>query len=555
MLQQIQIKNFTLIESLSLEFNEGTTVITGETGAGKSILLDALSLALGERGSAEFIRSGCDRAEIAVNFSLHKIPEAKKWLQSKSVDVDNECLIRRIIHRDGRSRCFINDTPITLQTIKSLVPLLINIHGQHQYQLLLQRPMQLKILDHYAGTQDSQTKILEHYDEWKRLENEINALEEEKKTRDSRGEFLRFQLEELIALDLGENEIEALHVEHKTLSHSEDLLHHYHHTLALLHENEGTDVNASLHSAIDALLKIEKITLQTSKATALLQSALIQVEEAVGECHAELDIAAGNPERLQWLEQRLSTAHDIARKHHTAPENLYALTQNLQDELSSLDHCDEKIESLRDEQGILEKEYHVLAKKISIKRRKSIKTLDQEVTHQIQQLSMPKGKFITRLIDLPQNFLSPTGYESIEFCVSANPGTPPKPLQKVASGGELSRISLALHVITSEHLPAPTMVFDEVDVGIGGHTGDIVGSLLRNLGEKSQTLCITHLPQVASKGHHHLHVHKDFDKNQTTTSIHYISENDRINEIARMIGGKQTTSTPHAKEMLECGES
>lgn len=551
MLSHIYISNFTIIETLDLELSNGLTILTGETGAGKSIMLDAMQLALGDRVDGKVVRQGAKRCEIILSFDIKNNQSAQKWLTNQQLDSDNDCVIRRVIDNDGRSRSTINGTPCPLQQIRQLGNILINIHGQHEHHALLKRDKQRSLLDNFAQHQNLCEKVETIYEHWRTLSTEFTQLRTQ--NRAERLDLLRYQVKEFDEIHFSLSEFQQLEQEHKQLANAEQLLNNCQHVLDLSCKNEDNSITSQLYDILKHLEPIKKIDKRINNASELFQQALIQTEEASNELTHYLDVTDLNPERLQTVEKRLNQIHDLARKHHVPPEQLADIQQALTSELSNLEHADEKLAQLQDDIAKCIDDYRKTANKLTKSRQKAAKKFSERICEKIQHLGMPGGRFSAMLI--PQEIDTPTAYgaERIEFLVGANPGQPLGPLNKVASGGELSRISLAIQVIAAEQQTIPTLIFDEVDVGIGGGTAQIVGQLLRQLGETAQLFCITHLPQVAAQGHHHLKVAKQSDKETTVTQITTLTPEEKIQEIARMLGGVNVTSQTlaHAKEMLE----
>ena len=553
MLTQLSLKNFVIVEQLTLELNGGMTALTGETGAGKSILIDALDLALGSRGNINVIRHRSERAEISAIFNLATIPAAQKWLTEKDFTMqDNEVLIRRTINKDGRSRHFINGDPCTQQQMRSFGELLLNIHGQHKHQYLLQQHKQREVLDSYAQHHKLLQQVQAHYQQARHIKQQLEKLQFDGNEQTAKLELLQYQVKELQDLGLPENELVELEIEHKRLAHAEQLRESVQLALNALEDNNSQAALGLINTAENAVKNIINLAPQLTSSVELLSSTAIQLQEAHNDLTHYIDNIEINPERLFTIEQRLNQIHDLARKHHVEPEMLLDTQQSLEQKLTQLLHADEyKVELELQLQTII-KRYHVIATQLSKSRATIATKLSQLVTKNMQTLGMEGGKFSINLNPYPQNELHADGVEKIEFMVAANPGQPQQPLNKVASGGEMSRISLALQMITAQKDNTPTLIFDEVDVGIGGATAEVVGKLLCQLGDKAQVLCITHLPQVAAQAQQHLQVQKTTKAKQTTATIISLDQQLRIEEIARMLGGVNITqqTLKHAEEML-----
>ena len=552
MLVHLSVHNYAIVEHLDLELDRGMSVITGETGAGKSIMLDALGLTLGDRADSGVVRPGADKADILATFDITDIPEARAWLQERDLDKDGPCILRRVITAEGRSRAYINGTPCPQGDLKALGEFLIDIHSQHEHQSLLKTDTHRRLLDEYAGANDLARQVHLAAQRWRQARQELERLSNSGDEQRSRHQLLSYQLEELESLSLGENELEQLEQEHKTLTNAESLLSICRQVVEQCSENDSGNVLNALTASLNRLSAATSSPTAMSEAASLLSSAQIQVEEAVDELNRFLDHFDADPARLQQLEERLDIIYTLARKHRIQPTEVAALQQRLLDEIDSLNANDESIERLENELAAYARHYHDKARELSDLRQQSAPNLALAVEQEIQRLGMPGGRFSIELRPNSSKDLLPNGLEQVELLVSANPGQPLKALAKVASGGELSRISLAIQVITAQTSRVPTLVFDEVDVGIGGPTAEIVGQLLRRLGERGQVMTVTHLPQVAAQGHQHLFVHKVRDSDATRTAVSKLSKTERIEEVARMLGGIDLTkeSLAHAKKMV-----
>ncbi|MGM0680081.1 MAG: DNA repair protein RecN [Pseudomonadota bacterium] len=552
MLTHIHIWNFAIVEKLDLAMDNGLTVFTGETGAGKSILLDALSLALGDRADSAVIRHGADKAEISVTFSTTDAPQAETWLAERELASENECIIRRTISSNGPSKAFINGKPSPIQSLRELGEMLVDLHGQHEHQSLLKRDIQRQLLDDYAGHQTLLQQLREVYQRWQQHKNELDNLRQASSERDARLDLLRFQVNELDTLALDENEPSELEQEHKRLANASQLLETSERVSQLLQDNDETNASQLLSQCSSELQQLAETDSRLKPVAELLDSALIQVREAGSELRHYLDALELDPGRLSWVEQRLSDIHALARKHHVAVEELPGVLPQLQQQLESLEHADVQLGQLQQALDEAENDYRQLAKQLSEGRHKAATRLAEQVTQNMQTLGMEGGRFDVQLEAREESF-SPNGLERVEFVVSANPGQPLRPLSRVASGGELSRISLAIQVITARDTRIPTLIFDEVDVGIGGRVAEIVGLQLRELASHRQVLCVTHLPQVAALGQHHFQVSKRAASDVTISEIVELKPEQRVDEIARMLGGIEITdqTLSHAKEMID----
>ena len=556
MLVHLSVNNYAIVEHLDLELQRGMSVITGETGAGKSIMLDALGLALGDRADNGVVRPGADKADILASFDLEDIAEARAWLAERDLDNDGPCILRRVITSEGRSRGYINGTPCPLGDLKALGELLIDIHSQHEHQSLLKPDTHRRLLDEYAGSQELARQVQLAAQRWRQTRQELQRLSSTGDEQRARHQLLSYQLEELDNLALGDNELEQLEQEHKTLSSAEQLLSACRQVLELCSESDAGNVLSALNSSLNRLGTFAGQP-ALSEATSLLASAQIQVEEAVGELNRFIDHFDADPQRQQLIEERLDAIYSLARKHRVQPFELTELQQRLFEELEGLNADDEAVERLGEELASYARHYQEKACELSALRQQAASNLAESVQVEMQALGMPGGRFSIELQAGSSDEPHPNGLEQVEFLVSANPGQPLKSLAKVASGGELSRISLAIQVITAQTSRVPTLVFDEVDVGIGGPTAEVVGQLLRRLGERGQVLTVTHLPQVAAQGHNHLFVHKQRGSSETRTAVSNLDTTQRVEEVARMLGGVDLTeeSLQHARKMVTSAQA
>jgi DNA repair protein RecN (Recombination protein N) len=552
MLTQLYVRDFAIVRELSLAYEPGFTVLTGETGAGKSILIDALALVLGERADSEVVRHGCARAEVTAGFALKPSSSAAKWLKENDLFADQECVLRRVIETDKPSRGFINGRPVPIQMLRELGEHLVDIHGQHEHQSLLRRDAQRQILDDYAGLEDSVRALAGHYREMESLRERLATLRQQTADRDARVEWLTHQVRELDALALAADEIPALEEEHARLANGAELIEGVQSLAQAITEDEEAAVARQLARAVNRLEALVRYDHKLGEIAALLNEASIQIHEAGSRLNHYLESLELDPSRLQAVERRLSTVHDLARKHKVKPEELPAVHERLRTELSEIENLDTSLGKLEADLGKAGALYMKTAREISRARQGAAKKLARAVTGEMQELGMPGGSFEVSVMPLPEGETSAHGLERIEFLVSANPGQPARPLAKVASGGELSRISLALQVVLAGTGRIPTLIFDEVDVGIGGRVAEVVGRKLRALGESRQVLCITHLAQVAAQGAQHVQIRKQTEGKDTVAEAIPLTERERTLEIARMIGGveisKQTLA--HAKDML-----
>ena len=552
MLTHIHIRDFAIVDELELELSPGMTALTGETGAGKSILVDALGLVLGDRAGTEAIRHGADRAEVTAIFQVAALPAVREWLRERELDADDECQLRRIIGREGRSRAFINGRPAPVQSLKELGELLADIHGQHEHQSLLRREVQRELLDAYADHGADLARLGVLYREHKALCESLEQLRGAAQDRVARSELLRFHIQELEALAFEPGELAALEEEHGRLANAGRLLETCQRAVAALYEDEvsATSLLGHAHAELADLVRFDP---QLKALCELLDSALIQTREASDELRDYAERMDLDPARLNWIDQRLAAIQQLARKHRCKPDELPGLLDRSRQEFEQLEHADEHFDALERSIAQYAKDYGALASTVRRRRQKAAAELGEKISSTMRELGMPGGRFMISLEDLPADEFTRHGLDRIEFRVSANPGQPPLPLTKVASGGELSRISLAIQVIATHASPIPTLVFDEVDTGIGGGVAEVVGRQLRTLAERRQVLCVTHLPQVAAQAHQQCQVQKLTGDETTRTRIRRLTDSERVDEIARMLGGIEVTASTraHAEEMIQ----
>jgi len=555
MLTQLNIRNYAIVEQLDLELKKGMTVVSGETGAGKSIMLDALGLTLGDRADSGTVRSGADRAEIIASFDIENIPAAQKWLQLQDMDGDSECILRRVVTSEGRSRSYINGSPCPIAKVRELGEYLIEIHGQHEHQRLLKKEHHRYLLDAFSGKGELANKTRQLYRSWHTLQNKLIQLSEQTEEQAARVQLLRYQVEELEQVGIKEGEFEALVKEQHTLANAGEILQTGQQFLQLTSDSDDINCLSLLNQCQQLLGNIKADSPSITQTVEMLNTAHIQIEEAAQEISHYMDRVELNPERQAEVEERLSVIFDLARKHRVPAEELPTFLQELHQELNALNLSDKELEQLEQETHQALTAFLESAGKLSKVRQTTAKILSKEVNQQLHSLGMTAAQLDIALTDHKEGQFTAHGLEDVEFLISTNTGQPSRPLNKIASGGELSRISLAIQVITAQSSSTPTLIFDEVDVGIGGAIAEVVGRLLRQLGEHSQILCVTHQPQVASQGHQHLFVSKQSDKNKTHTRIDQLNQDQRVGEVARMLGGIDVTETSldHAREMLGVG--
>ncbi len=551
MLNHIHIKNLAIVSSLELELRPGMTTLTGETGAGKSILVDALGLVLGERADNDMIRDGSERAEITAVLDVSNLNSAKNWLQENSLDTDGECILRRVLSRSSGSKAFINGSPVPVKLLQTLGDMLVDIHGQHAHQSLLKRDQQRELLDEYAGHQELKQGVASSFQLWRESQDMLDRLKADSSERSEKLELLRYQVSELNGLKLGSTELDELDKDHAKLSNAGMLQSGCGLILSNLYDDENS-IQGRLSQIQNELEQMVSADPYLTEIREMLEGAVIQVQEATHSIRQYADGIELDPAQLEQVELRLGEIHDIARKYRCNPDKINQTKAALEQELEQLEHADIHLADLEQQVETNWSDYLEKAQQLDTGRRKAAQTLSDEVTSSMRTLSMPDGRIEIDIETLPTGKASATGLNRIEFLVTANPGQPAKPLTKVASGGELSRISLAIQVATTRCSGTPIMIFDEVDVGIGGGTAEIVGSLLRELGSYRQVLCVTHLPQVAAQGDNHLKVTKGGSNGTVQTQVIPLDGEQRVEEIARMLGGVTITdqTLAHAQEMI-----
>jgi DNA repair protein RecN (Recombination protein N) len=552
MLMNLQVRDFAIVDQISVEFLPGMTVLTGETGAGKSILVDAVGLVLGERGGSQLVRNGAKRAEFSAEFDVTELPVVREWLEEHALDQDTECLLRRVVGADGRSRAFINGNAVPVQQLKTLGELLLDIHGQHFHQSLGRRGIQRDLLDHYGGLIDKRKETEQTFKTWQALLERLQHLQDADADRESRLDLLTFQLQELQSLSIGPDETGELQTERQKLQNSGRLAEGVSTALNSIYENDEGNANKLIAEASRAIEGLVEYDDSLKVALEMLETAGIQISEATESLRRYGDSIDMDPARRDWVEERLDTISAVARKHRVPPGDLAELCDRLGAELDEITHAEERGRELESEVTAAQESFHALAQTLSKNRKKAARKFAAAVTDAMSGLGMPGGKFDIGISALPLDDARPWGIDSIEFLISANPGQPPMPLSRVASGGELSRMSLAIQVIASDCSAIPTMVFDEVDSGVGGGVAEMVGRRLCELGQHRQVLCVTHLPQVASLADQHFRISKVTDGKATRTGVHALGKEERIEELARMLGGVEITqkTIDHAAEML-----
>ena len=555
MLLNLTIIDLAVVKSLDLDLETGMSVLTGETGAGKSILLTALGLALGDRADSGYVRPDCKRAEVNLEFDLTDAPNAQQWLKDNELDNEQHCLIRRIVNQDGRSKAYINNRPVTLQYLQELSEKLVEIHGQHAHLTLLNPDEQRRLLDAYAKNQPLLDQVNQCYKQWLSVHKELSSLIKAGDDQSEREEFLRYQLEELQALNLASFNYAALSEEHSKLANFGQILTTGRAQVEVLYESDQQSVNQMLSHSAAELNQIARYAPELNDICALLSEAQILTEEAALQLRRFLESQEADPQQLEHLENQIGIIQNLSRKHHVTPDQLADVVNKLNTELDNITHSGERIADLTTETLALEQQYQQFSAQLSEQRHVAAQKLQSQISVMIKELGMPQGEFLVAMSSFDAATPKLNGKDKIEFLVSANPGLPAKPLAKVASGGELSRISLAIQVTTANDKTTPTLIFDEVDSGIGGGVAEIVGQKLRSLSQYRQVMCVTHLPQVAAQAHHHLYVEKNNKSDITSSQVRLLQKEERVEEIARMLGGVTMTANTlaHAQEMLSLG--
>lgn len=554
MLTHLHIRQFAIVDELTIDFQSGMTAITGETGAGKSIALDALSLCLGARAETGMVRNGSEKAEITACFQIQGLPQVQAWLDEHElgIDADEECIVRRVITSEGRSKGFINGAPVPMNLLKELGSHLVSIHGQHDHHLLMKPEYQLQLLDQYAGHSSLLNSTSTAYREWRRLVREKQRLQSQQDAQQARQQLLDYQVKELQEAALSADAYAELESDHKRLANASELLADSQFALNSLYDGEHNNVYNLIQGVIERLQNSVSLDAQLEPVVALLSEASVQVEEAARELRHYQDHVELDPEALADCEKRMSAVLQLARKHQVAPEQLGDLLANISAELVELNAAETRLADLDPEIEAAQAYFIQSAEQLTVSRQKAADDLAVKVTDSMHKLNIPDGEFKVKITSHADDFASAQGIDQIVFTVSANAGQPLQPIAKVASGGELSRISLAIQVLTAGQGALPTLIFDEVDVGVSGPTATTVGKLLQALGVNNQVICVTHLPQVAARAHQHLFVSKEARNGQTITSMQSLQQDDRVHALARLLAGDAVTdhSLANARELL-----
>ena len=556
MLLQLNIQNFAIVKSLDIDWMSGMTTITGETGAGKSIAIDALGLCLGDRATTNVVRPNSKKAELAATFDTKNNLSAQQWLNQHDLSLEgsNECILRRVISAEGRSKSYINGSQVPLVQLKEIGQLLINIHGQHDHQLIVKSSQQCKILDEYADHKPLLNEVKHYYQQWQKLNKELSLLQQNKQQREAQQQLLQYQVKELNEFALQSGEFDVLESDYKRHSNAQDLLDTTLQSLQTLAENENFNVLDSLRLCSENISSLARLDNRLKNVETILNDSVLQVEEASADLKHYYQDLELDPQAYAIIEERYSTALQLAKKHSLTPENLVSYHQELISELAAITNDESRIDTVIEEITRTEQNYQESASLLTASRKKAAETLSQFISKSMQELNMPHGQFHISIISSNNNAsnISANGADKIDFQVSINPGQALEAMNKVASGGELSRISLAMQVILADKVITPTLIFDEVDVGISGPTAAMVGSKLQQLAKNTQVICVTHLPQVACKGHQQFFVSKLTDGEHTETKVTELSEQSRVQEIARLLAGDKISehSLANAQELL-----
>jgi DNA repair protein RecN (Recombination protein N) len=556
MLSQLTIRDYAIVDALDLELDQGMTVITGETGAGKSIILGALGLTLGDRADKSVVRSGCERADINACFNLGGNQAALAWLRAHDLLESNgdsdSCLVRRVVPADGSSRAYINGVPVTLGNLAELGQVLMDIHSQHEHHSLLRKATHQQLLDEFGVDPKLLSEMREHWSAWQHNQHLMKHLTEQTEEREAQRQLISYQVEELDDLAPGDDEFQQLEQEFQRLSNADSSVATLQQALTLCQDDETYNIGQAINQASTLLQSMPPAGLKLDPVVELLNTAAIQVEEAASDLQLQLDRIEINPERQRWVDERLADLHRVARKHKVRPEQLHSLHRDLREQLDLLQNSDQQLGELQQQDQKLRILYRDVASQVSRQRAQAARKLATSINRPLALLGMSEARIEVKISGIRGDDPSAHGLETSEFLVSTNPGQPARALAKIASGGELSRISLAIQVITAQTSKTPTLVFDEVDVGIGGGVARAVGKLLRQLADHTQILCVTHQAQVASQGQHHLVVRKQTSGKNTSTTITRLDDPEKVKEIARMLGGEEYTdeSLAHAEQMV-----
>jgi DNA repair protein RecN (Recombination protein N) len=552
-LARLHIHNLAVVDEVELDFDAGFTTLTGETGAGKSILVDALALALGERADSRAIRAGADRCEITATFDVGGRPDLVRWLTDNDLDEDAECILRRVVTAEGRSRGYVNGRAVPLQNLRELGSKLVDICGQQSHQSLRHPKVQRDIVDQFGGHEKLLATMKAAHERWQATQSELDTLTRAQQDRTEKQELLSYQVNELTALNLQEREVEELEAKHLRVANTGHITDTVSSALERLYEADANSAHATISTAKHQLDELTALDAGLQPVAALLNEAEILISEAAEALRQYLGGLEHDPQEQMALEQRIAGVHELARKHRVDPAELPDLLGRLDQELTALQNSDERLTALANQADQLEDHMISTAQKLTRARQKAGKSLGQQVTDNMRKLGMPDGRFQIELQPKTAGQITPSGAERIDFTVTVNAGQKAGPLAQVASGGELSRLTLSIQVVAIAADSVPTLIFDEVDSGVGGGVAEIVGNRLCDLSRQRQVLCVTHLPQVASQADNHLRVTKITDGVSTRTTVKALTTPERTEEIARMLGGVEITdrTRAHAAEMLK----
>ena len=552
MLLQLNIQNFAIVRSLDIDWQQGMTTITGETGAGKSIAIDALGLCLGDRAVTNVVRPNCKKAELAATFDIASNPSAKQWLTQHDLLLEDECILRRVISVEGRSKAYINGSQVPLAQLKEIGQLLINIHGQHDHQLITKALEQRNILDQYASHDDLLENVKHYSAMHKELSREYDLLLESKIQREAKQQLLQYQVNELNECSIQQGEFESIETEYKKQSNGQHILNETLQAIQVLSNDENFNIVEQLQKVGEQLSNLSLLDKSLQPLVEQVTGSLIQIEDAANELTHYYERLELDPHSYQMIEERYSQIIQLAKKHQISPEKLYELHQQLNLELQKMSVDESRLTTIANEIEQVKLGYQEAAQQLSTSRTTAANELSKLISDSMNELNMPQGKFAIKVNLNTNEKINTSGFDDVEFLVSLNPGQALEAMNKVASGGELSRISLAMQVILSTKVITPTLIFDEVDVGISGPTAAMVGKKLQQLAQSTQVICVTHLPQVASKGRQQLFVAKLTDGEHTETTVTELSEQGRVQEIARLLAGDKITdnSLANAQELL-----
>jgi len=557
MIESLSVNNFAIVHKLDVEWFSGLSTITGETGAGKSIAIDAISFALGARGDVSAIRAGSEQTDVRIAFNIENNKHAQSLLEEFSMTDSEQCIVARRMSKNGRSKVYINGMLATITQVKKLGETLLSIHSQHAHQLLLKPDHQRNMLDGYAENKELMSDVFKYCNAIKSLQEEKKKLHANKEDNDARRQLLEYQVVELDEFALETDEFEAIENEHRVLSNAETLTTNSFQILQMISDNdEGASACDLLQNASKMLSDMATKDVRLQDIATIFEETNMQLAEASSDLRGYVDNIDINPHRLHELDERMAKAMDLSRKHNTTPSKLPEVHYELANELSSMTNSDEAIVAIDAEITELMVKYNNACEDLTGKRKGAAISLSKEIQGSIRELAMENASF-TIEVDTDEEALSPFGKDKVSFLLCSNPGQPLAPISKVASGGELSRISLAIQVIIASSTTVPTLIFDEVDVGISGGTAAVVGKLLKRLGKKTQVISITHLPQVASFGDNHYSVNKVTNETETVTSMKLLEKDERINELARLLGGEKidVSSIENAKSLLQGANS